>query len=162
MARLPLLVLALLLSAGLAETLVLAPPGTVHPYGEKKDYRFTLPPGARSARLVWTVRLDAPPAGSTHAMLLELNGRGITGGLTRTQPRLLNKPLTTTMASGLVIPWVRGREWRVVYSPDFELVSSAKAGSNQIAKDSPYRFVAEISDLVSFEGENVLQISHLG
>ncbi len=160
---LPCLPLLVVLTAAGAETVKLAEPGAVLPYGETREYRFT-PTGAwQSVRLRLTVRMDAPSAaGSTHVMGLALNGQGIQGALSRTQLRLLNKPLDAKMAGGTEIVWVRGDQWRAVYSPDFELVASPKAGSSRILDVSPYELVIDISDLVRKGQENVLTIRHLG
>lgn len=158
------LLIALALTGALhAEVIVLAPSGSVLPYGESADYQFTPTGDFRSVRLNLEVRMDAPTAsGSTHVMKLLLNGEGVGGAASRTAPRLLNKPLVAKMASGLEIPWVRGFDWRVVYSPDFELVASERAGSSRILDVSPYRLVLDITDLVQRDTANTLTIRHLG
>ena len=146
-----------------AQEIALTPRDYVLPYGEVGEFAFNPEGEFRSVRLVYTVRMDAPAAyGSTHVMHLSLNGQGIAGGLSRTASRLLNKPLTAEMASGLRIPWSRGAAWRVVYSPDFELVASPQAGNSRILDVSPYRFELDITDLVRRGEENTLKIIHQG
>lgn len=160
-------VLMLLVSPALAgaqaRVFRLAEAGHVLPYGETAKFGFTPEGEFRSARLNLSVRLDCPQAaGSTHVMRLALNGRGITGGLTRSQARLLNKPLTAKMAGGLEVPWVRGTVWRVVYSPDFALVADEAAGGSRILDVSPYRMVLDITDLIAPDAANTLTIEHQG
>ena len=151
------------LAAAQARVLRLAETGHVLPYSETAQFGFTPEGEFRSARLNLSVRMDCPQAaGSTHVMRLALNGRGITGGLTRSQARLLNKPLTAKMAGGLEVPWVRGTVWRVVYSPDFALVADEAAGGSRILDVSPYRMVLDITDLITPDAANTLTIEHQG
>ena len=155
--------LSVLAPPALAETITLAEPGYVLPYGETADLKFTPAGDYNSVHLIITVRMDSPTAaGSTYVMALSLNGRGVNGALSRTASRLLNKPLSAKMASGMEIPWVSGSFWRVVYSPDFELVASEAAGSSRILDVSPYRFVIDVTDLVNRGEENVLTIKDRG
>lgn len=157
------LILALHQFGAHAQVITLAEPGFVLPYGESIEKTFTPTGDYQSVRLNFSVRLDAPDAaGSTHVMRLAVNGQGVTGGLTRTQARLLNKPLTARMASGLEVPWVRGSVWRVVYSPDFQLAGDEAAGGSRILDASPYRFVLDITDLVQRDVPNTLTIQHQG
>lgn len=157
------LALCLTVGGAWAQVTRLAEPGHVLPYGETAEWTFTPAGEFVSVRLIISVRMDSPQAaGSTHVMRLALNGRGISAGLTRTQARLLNKPLTAKMASGLEVPWARGAVWRVVYSPDFELVADEAAGGSRILDVSPYRLALDVTDLVERDAPNVLTIQHQG
>ncbi|NLF15917.1 MAG: hypothetical protein GX595_01480 [Lentisphaerae bacterium] len=158
----PLAILAgLALSA--AETIQLAPPGHRLPYGESASFAFYVPAGVRSARLTCSARLNlARCAGSTHAMVLRVNGNLLTAGLDRTALRLTNKPPSVRMASGLEVPWYDSRGWRVVYAPDFEMAASPAAGGMRIEAVSPHRLVLDLSDLLRPDAENTLQIEHRG
>jgi hypothetical protein len=155
-------VLGLTLPA-IGETVSLAPPDAVIAYGKTGEYAFTPPAGSKSVRLLLALRMDSPEcSGSTHSLRLTLNGRALTGALDRAHSRLLNKPLSATMASGLAIPWVRNADWRVVYAPDFTIVGTAQAGPMRIPDVSPYRLVLDVTDLVVVGAENRLVLAHRG
>jgi len=117
----------LLANVAAAQTMTLAPPGTVVPYAKSAELRL---PGARGVQVrpVGAIdRMDSPDcSGSTHVLRLRVNGQVVSGAVDRSHPRLLNKPLTARMASGGVIPWVRDGAWRVVYAPDFECVAPTR------------------------------------
>src|SRR5690606_17340598 len=116
-----------------------------------------------SVRLVYDVRMQFPnAAGSTYVMAWEVNGEPLRAAASRTSVRLLNKPLTFTMASGLEIGWASGNTWRAVYSPDFELVQGGGAGGMQIGEADPYRFVIDITDMVRRGEENTISLLHRG
>ncbi|MEN6643924.1 MAG: hypothetical protein ABFE08_15925 [Armatimonadia bacterium] len=146
-----------------AETLTLAPPQSRVEYGKTGEYHFKAPDTYRSARLLVSIRMDSPEtSGSTHALRMRVNGEPITGALDRTNMRLLNKPMTARMASGLELPWVRDTSWRVVYAPDFRMAGAEEAGGNRIVEVSPYRLELNVTDLVKRGTENVLLLEHLG
>ncbi|MBU0606618.1 MAG: hypothetical protein KKI08_01975 [Armatimonadetes bacterium] len=149
---------------GLAAPAVeLAPPGAVIPYGKTADYAIQAPTGYRSVRLTLAIRMDSPQcSGSTHSLRLALNGKPVFAALDRSHARLLNKPLTAKMASGLEVPWAREGDWRVVYAPDFEIVGTDRAGSSRILDVSPYELVLDVTDLVTPGAGNTLALDHRG
>lgn len=156
------LALTLLAGAAVAATTALAPPDSVVPYGKEVAYKFTPAGEYRSVRVGLSIRMDSPEcSGSTHVLRLAVNGKPVGAALDRTHVRLLNKSLTARMASGTAIPWVRDGVWRVVYAPDFASVLSAQAGGMRI-DDQPYRFVLDVTDLVTPGAENTLTVTHLG
>lgn len=160
-----LLTAALLACASLctAQTIELAEPGYQLEYGDSADFTFVPTGDYESVRLVYEVRMQFPrAAGSTHVMAWEVNGEPLVAAATRTAVRLLNKPLTFTMASGLEIGWASGNTWRAVYSPDFALVQAAGAGEMQVEQVDPYRFVIEITDLVRRGQQNTISLLHRG
>ncbi|HCA48737.1 MAG TPA: hypothetical protein DEP45_15705, partial [Armatimonadetes bacterium] len=164
--RTPLLIaLIMIATAGLclAQTIPLAEPGYELPYGEAAEFTFTPTGDYSSVRLVYDVRMQFPSAaGSTYVMAWEVNGEPLYAAASRTSVRLLNKPLTFTMASGLEIGWASGNTWRAVYSPDFELVQGGAAGGMQVEQVDPYRFVIDITDLVRRGEENTISLLHRG
>lgn len=153
----------LLASLAQAEVLTLAPAGSTVPYGQSGEYKFRAPAQYQSVRLALAIRMDcAQCSGSTHVLRLLVNGKLVSAALDRTHVRLLNKPLTVRMASGLVLPWVRDNSWRVVYAPDFASVGTAQAGGMRITEVSPYRLVLDVTDLITPDAENTLTIQHQG
>ncbi|MHB8995647.1 MAG: hypothetical protein ACYC63_10385 [Armatimonadota bacterium] len=155
--------LLLLSTIASADVTNLAPPGSVVPYGKTADFKFQAPAGYKSVRVALSIRMDSPElSGSTHVLKLLINGKPVRAAIDRTHVRLLNKPLTTRMASGIVLPWVRDNVWRVVYAPDFESAATTKAGGMQITDASPYRLVLDVTDLVTPNAENTLTIEHQG
>ncbi len=146
-----------------AETMTLAEPGYELAYGESAQLTFTPTGDYQSVHLVYEVRMEFPrAAGSTYVMAWDVNGLPLRAAATRTQVRLLNKPLTFAMASGLEIGWAVGNTWRAVYSPDFELVQGAGAGGMRIEQADPYRFVIDITDMVTRGEENTIDLLHRG
>lgn len=146
-----------------AETIPLAEPGFELPYGGSAEFTFTPTGEYESVRLVYDVRMQFPrAAGSTYVIAWEVNGEPLSAAATRTAVRLLNKPLTFTMASGLEIGWAVGNTWRAVYSPDFELVRGEGAGGMQVEQVDPYRFVIDITDMVRPGEENTINLLHRG
>ncbi|MBD3293545.1 MAG: hypothetical protein GF393_11520 [Armatimonadia bacterium] len=147
----------------MAETTPLAEPGYELAYGESAEFAFTPTGQYGSVRLVYDVRMQFPrAAGSTYVMAWEVNGKPLNAAATRTSVRLLNKPLQFTMASGLEIGWAQGNTWRAVYSPDFELVQGTGAGGMQVEQVDPYRFVIDITDMVTRGEENTITLLHRG
>ena len=145
------------------EMVTLAPPGQVIAYGKSGEYVLKAPEGYKSARLMLSVRMDAPEcSGSTHVLRMRINGKMVMGALDRAHCRLLNKPMVAKMASGLEIPWVRDADWRVVYAPDFEILGTDKAGASRILNASAYRLVLDVTDLIERGQENKLLLEHLG
>lgn len=159
----PIMLLILLAAPLLAETIPLAEPGYVLPYGGEAEFVFTPAGEYRSVRLVYTVRMDSPkPAGSTYVMGLALNGEPITAAVTRSAVRLLNKPIEFVMPDGLRIPWAQGANWRAVYAPDFTPLGYQGEIGGQMTEVSAYRFVIDVTDLVRPGAENTLRITHRG
>ena len=158
----------MLLTLGLSaaaegETVTMAKAGQMIAYGKTGEYVVKAPEGYRSARLLISVRMEAPDcSGSTHVLRMRVNGKMVTGALDRAHCRLLNKPLAAKMASGLEIPWVRDADWRVVYAPDFEILGTEKAGQSRILDVSAYRLVLDVTDLIARGRENKLVLEHLG
>jgi hypothetical protein len=145
-----------------APTVELSPPGTVVPYGKTADYAIKAPTGYQSVRLTLAIRMDSPKcSGSTHSLRLKVNGKPVYAALDRSHVRLLNKPLTVKMASGLEVPWAREGDWRVVYAPDFQIVGTEAAGGMRIM-DSPYEFVLDVTNLITPGADNTLTVEHLG
>jgi len=146
-----------------AQTVPLAPPGAVVPYGKSAEYAIKAPVGYKSVRLTISARMDSPNcSGSTHSLRLKLNGKAVYAALDRSHVRLLNKPLTARMASGLEVPWAREGDWRVVYAPDFEIVGTEQAGTTRILDVSPYELVLDVTDLITPGADNTLSVQHLG
>lgn len=155
--------LAALAAPLLAETVPLAEPGYVLPYGGEAQFAFTPEGEYRSVRLVYTVRMDSPTtAGSTYVMGLALNGEPVMAAATRSAVRLLNKPIEAIMPGGLRIPWAQGGSWRAVYAPDFTPLGYQGEIGGQMTEVSAYRFVIDITDLVRPAAENTLTITHRG
>ncbi len=150
-------------SAAAAETIELAEPGWVLPYGEEAELNFTPGGDYASARLVYEVRMDSPrTAGSTYVMGLAVNGEPLNAAATRSAVRLLNKPLEAIMPDGVRIPWAQGGNWRVVYAPDFTPLGYQGEVGGEMIEVSAYRFVIDITDLVRAGEQNTLTISHRG
>lgn len=161
-----LVTLALLVFAittGAAEMIPLEEPGFVLPYGESARWEFTPEGDYNSVRLVYSVRMEFPrAAGSTYVIGWDVNDTPLEAAATRTDVRLLNKPLRFTMASGLELDWASGNTWRTVYSPDFDLVQGQGAGGMQVDQVDPYRFVIDITDMITRGEENVVNLLHRG
>lgn len=149
--------------AATAETISLAEPGYVLRYGEQADFTFVPRGDYRSVRLVYEVRMDSPrTAGSTYVLALSVNDSPIGVAATRTQVRLLNKPIDFAMSSGLKLSWARSNGWRVVYAPDFQPLGYTADVEGDTVEVSPYRFVIDITDLVRPGEENVVHLQHRG
>jgi len=146
-----------------SDTVSIATQGAIVAYGKTGEFAFIAPSDYKSARLVLSVRMDSPEcSGSTHVLRIRLNQRIVRGALDRSSRRLLNKPMTVKMASGLEIPWVRGADWRVAYAPDFEILGTDKAGANRILDVSAHRLVLDVTDLIARGKVNCLCLEHLG
>lgn len=146
-----------------AQTIELAEPGWMLPYGEESELSFTPEGDYASARLVYEVRMDSPrTAGSTFVMDLAVNGEPLNAAATRSAVRLLNKPLEAIMPDGTHIPWAQGGNWRVVYSPDFTPLGYQGEVGGEMVGVSAYRFVIDITDLVRRDEQNTLAITHRG
>ena len=145
-----------------AEKLSLAPKGTKVTYGQNGEYAFSAPSDYKSVRLHISMRMDSPQcAGSAHVLRIKLNGKTVNGAVDRSNPRLLNKPLTAKTARGADLPWVQSGVWRVVYAPDFQIVDSPKAGSSHVPGVSAYRLVLDVTDMVQRGQENKLRLEYL-
>ncbi len=146
-----------------AETIELAEPGWVLPYGEEAELSFTPEGDYASVRLIYEVRMDSPrTAGSTYVMGLAVNGDPLNAAATRSAVRLINKPLEAIMPGGLRIPWAQGANWRVVYAPDFTPLGYQAEVGGEMVEVSAYRFIIDITDLVRPGEENTLTITHRG
>ncbi|MGD9495351.1 MAG: hypothetical protein AB7Y46_03470 [Armatimonadota bacterium] len=151
----------LTVSPAAAQTIELAEPGFVLPYGEEVELSFTPEGDYASARLAYEVRMDSPKtAGSTYVMGLALNGQPVNAAATRHAVRLFNKPIEAIMPNGLRIPWAQGGNWRAVYAPDFTPLGYQGEIGGELVEVSAYRFVIDITDLVRRGEQNTLTISN--
>jgi len=110
------------------------------------------------ALLELTARTDAPsPSGSTYMMEIRVNGERVTGAKSRQVMRLVNKPASFQHNPTLTLLWQENGQWRVVYAPDFEVCNAQAMYAGEA-----YRFVLDISDLLRADGDNTVEITHLG
>ncbi|MEA3401062.1 MAG: hypothetical protein U9R79_07455 [Armatimonadota bacterium] len=117
-----------------------------------------VPTEGRTALLELTARTDAPtPSGSTFMLGLLVNGERVTAAKTRRLSRLRNKPLSFQHSPELTLRWARSGQWRIVYAPDFEVCNDQPRYQGEA-----YRFVLDITDLLSAEAENTVTARHIG
>lgn len=73
---------------------------------------------------------------------------------------LMNKQNVFEIQSGLEQTWVKNRQWRILYSPDFEAAVTDVDNSMAAPNDEPYHFVWDITSFVK-PGMNALKLSNL-
>ncbi|MCK5801527.1 MAG: hypothetical protein KAI66_01785 [Lentisphaeria bacterium] len=154
-----LLAAALLLSFGAAAQTVNIPVAsntrTVSPHVH--EHKLEIPPFSieHQVRLVLESRIDHPAiSGSNPWFAVHINGTALTAD------NLLNKPNSFMMHGGMDLEWcVKGTLWRVLYAPDFGPAASNPTQSSGVpAKDEPFRYVWDITDLVRPGAGNILQV----
>jgi hypothetical protein len=157
---LPLFALLILASTALAqetsvtiaeEKTTLAPTTT--------EWVLDVPPFSieHQVRLSLECRIDWPKlSGSNPWMFVYVNDTAIT------DEHLLNKTPEFVLLGGIDLTWYKGSRWRVLYSPDFEAAVAENAGDyGCYPKDEPYRFVWDITSLVTPGADNKLKIQHV-
>lgn len=112
----------------------------------------------RTALLEFTARVDAPsPSGSNYLLAITVNGTRLTAAKTRRVARLVNKPRSFRYSPDLTLLWAEHGQWRLVYAPDFEVCNT-----QPVYQGEAYRFVLDITDLLSAEGTNSITFTNLG
>lgn len=121
---------------------------------EKHELRFEAPstPPGREAVLTLKARLDNPKvAGYNPALRVWLNGKPLGG------ERLLDRPLTMTMANGQTQSAVRGDHLTVPYAPDFDATDTHPYYA--LHRVNACRFALRVTDLLK-QGTNVLVVEN--
>ncbi len=145
--------------AAQAETIEIVTEAAQVEMASQREWTFaTVDTEGKAALLELQVRTDAPDAaGSTYMMELRINGETVRGAKTRQLSRLRNKPPSFEHSPTLTLRWHEAGQWRVVYAPDFEVCNRQPKYGGQA-----YRFVLDVTDLLRDDGQNVLEITHLG
>ncbi len=127
--------------------------------GSSRDWTFgPMDTTDQTALLEFTARTDAPTySGSTYMLKVYVNGELVDAAKTRQIGRLLNKPMSYQYNPTLRLLWGQHGQWRVLYSPDFEIANTFEKFAGEA-----YRFILDVSDLVRADGENTLTFEHLG
>jgi len=137
-------------SRQLASELVIKP-------GQTQKVELPQLDGSETRLLRVTVRREAARLGGYAPYLhMAFNGQPLDASKNRYEPRLLNKPLAFSRATGEQVFWNRGDGiWLTIFSPDFQ--TDFRRYGADVAQ--PYSYVLDISDLLRAHGGNELELS---
>ncbi len=112
----------------------------------------------RTALLELTVRTDAPSySGSTYMLNIFVNGELVEAAKTRQIGRLRNKSMSYQYSPTLRLLWGEHGQWRVLYSPDFEVANTHAKFAGEA-----YRLVLDVTDMLRDDAENTITFEHTG
>lgn len=96
-------------------------------------------------------------SGSNMMMRLSLNGHEIQPAISRFAVRMVNKPMSSPVSSGVSGDWYSDKlgGWRVIYAPDF-----TSALRQNFYAGNPYTIVLDVTDLIDFNADNNLEITN--
>jgi hypothetical protein len=124
---------------------------------KEEEWNFNVPPFSadQQVRLSLDARIDWPTlAGSNPWLQVSINGNILE------REHLMNKRNVFKVQSGLEQTWIKNKQWRILYSPDFEAAVTNVDHSMAAPDDEPYHFVWDITGFVK-PGVNKLILSNL-
>lgn len=144
-------------SAQANETAIIQNPVNI-PLNQAQHFNLGKIPKSGTVLLTISSRMDSTGLGGSNMMMeLQLNGHEVEPAISRTAVRMVNKPMTTPVTTGVSGDWYSDKlgGWRVIYAPDF-----TSALRQKFYADNPYTIVLDVTDLVNFGADNNLEITN--